>query len=297
MRRAWSLSSTTPPATTSDPGTFVYPTDPAYIPGSFDLRRVALRDLGDAVEIQVRSRARFRTHGTRAPGAATASRCRWSRSTSTPRPTRASPTRYPASTRALRRATRGIAWCSSRPRARRGCARRSSRRAGAMKSAVVLPRKVSPTERGLVALVDRKALGGAPSARWGVQAVVGPASPSRSRATSWRGESTRPPARTDSAAAVTATVTRTSSTCSRSAASGAAEEVSAQQRALAYERAARRELHARGDAADGPARGHAPARLSHTRGPSARPRSKQPLGAAKPAPAPAPPPRSPAAQP
>ena len=41
------------------PGTFVYPTDAVYAPGSFDLRKVAIEDKGDDVEFRVTIQARI----------------------------------------------------------------------------------------------------------------------------------------------------------------------------------------------------------------------------------------------
>lgn len=48
-----------PPGDDDGPGTYVYPTDPVYKPGSFDLTRVEIRDQGDKLQIKVHLKVRL----------------------------------------------------------------------------------------------------------------------------------------------------------------------------------------------------------------------------------------------
>lgn len=280
------------------PGTFVYPTDPAYIPGSFDLRRVALRDLGDAVEIQVQFEGAVQDPWDSRAWGGNGFSLQMVQIYVDTAPDEGFTDALPG---LHARFEAGDAWDRVVLIAPQGSARLRAeveQRAGAMKSAVVLPRKVSPTERGLVALVDRKALGGAPSARWGVQAVVGSSEP-------FPEPGNLMARRVNETAGAHRFGGGRDGDCDPNLldvltlkASGAAEEVSAQQRALAYE-CGPGESSTRVATLPMVRREATPPPASATpAGPARGPAPKQPLGAAKPAPAPAPaPPRSPAAQP
>ncbi len=158
-------------------GAVVYPTDPVYIPGSFDLRRLVLRDLGDAVEIQVQFEGAIQD-----PWDSRA----WGGNGFSLQMVQVYLDTAPDQgfTEALPGLHAGFAPADAWDRvvliAPQGAPRLRAeidQRAGAMQAAIVLPRKVSATERGLVAVVDRRALGGALSPRWGVQAAVASSEP------------------------------------------------------------------------------------------------------------------------
>lgn len=158
-------------------GAVVYPTDPVYIPGSFDLRRVVLRDLGDTVEIQVQFEGAVQDPWDSQAWGGNGFSLQMVQVYLDTAPDTGNTQALPgiharfaavdAWDRVVLIAPQGA------PRLREAI----DQTAGAMKSAIVLPRKVSATARGLVAVVDRRALGGPLSPRWGVQVVVASSEP------------------------------------------------------------------------------------------------------------------------
>ncbi|MCB9730401.1 MAG: hypothetical protein H6744_03720 [Deltaproteobacteria bacterium] len=154
------------------PGTYVYPSDVAYLPGSFDLRRVELRDVGDQVEVRVTLGAEIQD-----PWDSRA----WDGNGFSLQMIQIYLDTAPGD--GVRDALPGIdasfaaddAWdrvVLIAPQGVRRLREEVARKAPGLRDRIVLPSKVSVDGRALLVRVPRKALGGGVSARWGVQVLV-----------------------------------------------------------------------------------------------------------------------------
>ncbi|MEZ4268216.1 MAG: glucodextranase DOMON-like domain-containing protein [Myxococcota bacterium] len=159
------------------PGGIVYPTDPVYIPGSFDLRKLELRDVGDAVEFRVEFEGAVQDPWDSKAWGGNGFSLQMVQIYLDTTPEKGFAEALPGIHAGFAAADAWDRVVLITPQGPPRLRVVVDERAGAMKSAVVVPRKVSVDAHGIVALVDRKALGGAVSARWGVQAVVASAEP------------------------------------------------------------------------------------------------------------------------
>jgi carbohydrate-binding DOMON domain-containing protein len=153
-------------------GAIVYPTDPVYLPGSFDLRRVELHDAGDAIEVRVTFEAPVQDPWDSRAWDGNGFSLQMVQVYLDTTPDAGAVDALPGIHASF---APGDAWDRVVLIAPQGTARlKQAIEADASRfaSAIVLPKKVTATERGLTVLVDRKALGGAVSLRWGVQVVV-----------------------------------------------------------------------------------------------------------------------------
>jgi carbohydrate-binding DOMON domain-containing protein len=170
------LSYSDPAGDDFGPGTYVYPTNAVYTPGSFDLRKVDVKTRGSKVEIKVTLGAviedPWNSRGWTPSGNGFSLQMVQLYFDTDGKPGSGHTDALPGINA---RFAPEDAWDRVVVISPQGASRLRSEvaaKAGSMAKSVVVPIKVIVRGKTLIATVKKRDLGGAPAASWGVQAVV-----------------------------------------------------------------------------------------------------------------------------
>jgi carbohydrate-binding DOMON domain-containing protein len=173
---AATLSLSDPSGDDFGPGSYTYPKNSAYTPGSFDLRKVEVKAKGSKVEIKVTLRAAIEdpwdSRGWTPAGQGFSLQMIQLYLDTDGKEGSGQTETLPGINAAFDAKDAWDRVVVISPQAPSRLRSEVQSKAGPLAPYVVVPTKVTVRGKTLVAIVKKKDLGGAPSSRWGVQAVV-----------------------------------------------------------------------------------------------------------------------------